>query len=88
MLNRVKLSGSLITILFITAENLMSMGLAFCNIQNFNLHDRIDIPLFGRNAPKNLNPEKLILTNRLRFIGKLLYTTSESKTVKGGKPPP
>ncbi|RKY05798.1 MAG: hypothetical protein DRP56_08560 [Planctomycetota bacterium] len=83
-----KLGGSLITILFIAAENLMLAGPAFCNIQNFNLHDRIDIALFGRNASENLNSEKLIPANRLRFIGKLLHATRESKTVKDRPPPP
>jgi hypothetical protein len=66
----------------IGAENLMSMRLSLCNIQNFNLHIRIDILLLSRNSPNNLDSEKLILTDRLGFIGELFHMARESQTVK------
>ncbi|MHC4373668.1 MAG: hypothetical protein ACYSTO_05725 [Planctomycetota bacterium] len=60
----------------------MSMRLSVCDVQNFNLHIGIDIFLLRRDSPRNLNAEKLILANRLRFVGELFHMARESITIK------
>ena len=64
MLNQMKFEIPFVTEVLIGTENRMRMRLPLCNIQNLNLHIRINIVLLSWNTAGNLNSEKLILPSR------------------------